>query len=234
MTEKMSKSHGNVINPDDIVAEYGADTLRLYEMFMGPLEVVKPWNMRDVSGVHRFLNRVWRLFMTEEGEARANLCRDNDSDQVERALHRCIQKVTDDLEKMAFNTAISALMIFVNEATKNPERLGKSQAERFALLLSPFAPHLAEELWQKLGHEKTLTYEPWPAFEAELIREEEIEIPIQVNGRVRSRIKLSANASKEEIESAAIGDERTRRYLADREVKKVIVIPGRLVNIVIR
>ena len=234
MTEKMSKSRGNVINPDDIVAEYGADTLRLYEMFMGPLEVVKPWNMRDVSGVHRFLNRVWRLFMTEEGEARANLCRDNDSDQVERALHRCIQKVTDDLEKMAFNTAISALMIFVNEATKNPERLGKSQAERFALLLSPFAPHLAEELWQKLGHEKTLAYEPWPAFEAELIREAEIEIPIQVSGKVRSRIKMSANASKEEIESAAIGDERTRRYLADREVKKVIVIPGRLVNIVIR
>jgi len=232
MTEKMSKSRGNVINPDDIVAEYGADTLRLYEMFMGPLDVVKPWNMRDVSGVHRFLNRVWRLFVDDEGQIRPSLQQEHGSAGIERALHRCIKKVTEDIEKMAFNTAISALMIFVNEATKEPSRLGQSQAERLALILSPFAPHLAEELWEMLGHAETLAYEPWPSFDVALIREEEIEMPVQVNGKVRSRIKVSADISKEEIERLALGDERVRKHLAGRQVKKVIVIPERVVNIV--
>ncbi|MHA1553786.1 MAG: leucine--tRNA ligase, partial [Alphaproteobacteria bacterium] len=143
VAEKMSKSRGNVINPDDIVAEYGADTLRLYEMFMGPLHVVKPWNMRDVSGVHRFLNRVWRLLVDESGEPRANLHGDKGNPDLERALHRCIRKVTNDIEKMAFNTAISAMMIFANEAIRNSVGIDRSQAERFVLILSPFAPHLA-------------------------------------------------------------------------------------------
>ena len=232
LTEKMSKSRGNVINPDDVVAEYGADTLRLYEMFMGPLDVVKPWNMRDVAGVHRFLHRVWRLYMDEDGRLRPNTRSGESSRGLEHALHRCIRKVTEDLERMAFNTAISAMMVFVNEATKHAAGLGRSQGERFVLLLAPFAPHLAEELWQALGHGETLAHEPWPAFDPELVRDEEIEMPVQVNGKVRSRIKVVADTPKQAIEELALADERVRKFLSGKDIKKVIVVPGRLVNIV--
>jgi leucyl-tRNA synthetase len=232
--EKMSKSLNNVINPDDVVAEYGADTLRLYEMFMGPLEVVKPWNMRDVAGVHRFLNRVWRLAVDKNGDMRANLAENNGDDALERALHRCLGKVTGDLEKMAFNTAISAMMVFVNEATKDPSKLGRSQLERFALVLAPFAPHLAEELWQMFGHEQTLAYERWPEFDPAMTREAEIEMPVLVNGKVRARITVPVDAGNAAIEKAAMEDSRTREFLAGKEVKQVIVVPGRLVNIVAR
>ena len=230
--EKMSKSLKNVINPDDIVAEHGADTLRLYEMFMGPLEVVKPWNTRDVAGVHRFLHRVWRLAVDDNGELRANLQRPDGSRELERALHRCIQKVTGDIEKMAFNTAISAMMVFVNEATREPSRLGSSQAERFVLILSPFAPHIAEELWEMLGHEESLAYEPWPSFDPAMVREEEIELPVQVNGKLRSRIKVSAEAARAEIERAALADSKVQQHIAGKTVRKAIVVPGRMVNIV--
>jgi len=231
--EKMSKSLRNVINPDEVVAQYGADTLRLYEMFMGPLEVVKPWNMNDVAGVHRFLHRVWRLLVDEEGRIRPNLENPVGSPFLERALHRCIEKVTADIERMAFNTAISAMMVFVNEATKRVQELGRSQLERFVLVLSPFAPHLAEEMWQALGHERTLAYEPWPRFDPAFTREEEVEIPVQVNGRVRARIRVPANATEEEIGRIACAEERISRLLGSRPPKRIVVVPGRLVNIVV-
>ncbi len=233
LTEKMSKSRGNVINPDEIVSDYGADSLRLYEMFMGPLEVTKPWNMRDVAGVHRFLNRVWRLFFDDrEGVLHANLRADAGSPELERALHRCIKKVSDDLDAMAFNTAISAMMVFINEAMKDPAKLGRSQAERFLLLLAPFAPHVAEELWQALGHEKTLAWEPWPAYDESLLREATVELPVQVDGKVRGRITVAVGAGREEIERLALADEKVRQFLAGRPIRKVVVVPGRTVNIV--
>jgi len=231
--EKMSKSLRNVINPDEVVAQYGADTLRLYEMFMGPLEVVKPWNMNDVAGVHRFLHRVWRLLVDEEGRIRPNLENPVGSPFLERALHRCIEKVTADIERMAFNTAISAMMVFVNEATKRVQELGRSQLERFVLVLSPFAPHLAEEMWQALGHERTLAYEPWPRFDPAFTRGEEVEIPVQVDGRVRARIRVPANATEEEIGRIACTEERISRLLGSRPPKRIVVVPGRLVNIVV-
>jgi len=231
--EKMSKSLRNVINPDDVVRQYGADTLRLYEMFMGPLDVVKPWNMNDVAGVHRFLHRVWRLAVDEEGCIRPNLEKPDGSDFLERALHRCIKKVTTDIERMAFNTAISAMMIFVNEATKRVGELGRSQMERFALILSPFAPHLAEEIWQVLGHRETLAYEPWPEYDAALTREEEVEIAVQINGKVRARIRVPAEAPAEEIERVACADARVVERLEGRRPRRVVVVPGKLVNIVL-
>jgi len=231
--EKMSKSLKNVINPDDVVRDYGADTLRLYEMFMGPLDVVKPWNMNDVAGVHRFLNRVWRLMADEDGNIRPNLANDQGSAALERALHRCIRKTTQDIEKMAFNTAISAMMVFVNEATRDPSQLGKSQAERFLLLLSPFAPHIAEELWQTLGHADTLTYEPWPSFDPAMTREAEIELPVQVNGKIRARITVASEAAESDVRETALADESVKRRIAGKTIRKIVVVPGRLVNIVV-
>jgi len=231
--EKMSKSLKNVINPDEVVAEYGADTLRLYEMFMGPLEVVKPWNMNDVAGVFRFLNRVWRLAVDENGNLRSNLHESRGSEALERALHRCIAKVTDDIEAMAFNTAISAMMIFVNEATKNITQLGRSQMERFILLLSPFAPHLAEEIWSLLGHNKTLAYEPWPQADETMLHDPEIEMPVQINGKVRVRLTLPADLSPEELRSSVLANEKVQALIKGGNVEKVIVVPGRIINIVL-
>jgi leucyl-tRNA synthetase len=232
LTEKMSKSRGNVINPDDIVRDFGADTLRLYEMFMGPLDVTKPWNMRDVAGVHRFLQRAWRVFVDENDALRPNLLADGGSPELERALHQCIKKVTEDLSQMAFNTAISAMMVFVNESTKDPTRLNKSQGERFLLLLAPFAPHIAEELWERLGHNHSLAYEPWPKHDPAVLRQSEIEIPIQVNGKLRSRITAPASASREEVERLALADERVKALIAGKPVKKIVVVPGKMVNVV--
>jgi leucyl-tRNA synthetase len=232
LTEKMSKSRGNVINPDDVVREYGADTLRLYEMFMGPLDVVKPWNMRDVAGVHRFLNRVWRVFIDENAELRPNLREEKGSAELERALHRCVKKVSDDLDAMAFNTAISAMMVFINECTRDPSKLGKGQAERFLQLLSPFAPHIAEELWETLGHSGSLAYEPWPTYDEAMLHEAEIEIPVQISGKLRARIRVPADATPEQVEEAALADEKVKGLIEGKTVRKVIVVPGRLVNIV--
>ena len=231
--EKMSKSLKNVINPDDVVADYGADTLRLYEMFMGPLEVVKPWNMNDVSGVFRFLNRVWRLAVDENGELRPNLRQDNGSESLERALHGCIAKVTGDLDKMAFNTAISAMMIFINEATKNSAQLGRSQMERFTLILAPFAPHMAEEIWSLFGHKQTLTYEPWPVFDKKIIRENEVELPVQINGKIRVRLTVPTDLTPEQLEAQILADPRVQEQLANVTVRKIVVVPGRIVNIVV-
>ncbi|MBI2194115.1 MAG: leucine--tRNA ligase [Planctomycetes bacterium] len=231
---KMSKSLKNVINPDEVIREHGADTLRLYEMFMGPLEVSKPWNPRDVEGISRFLHKCHRLVLGDAGESLRPNLRPGAAEappELERALHRCIKKVTDDLEAMAFNTAISAMMIFANEAAARADALEKSQAERFVLLLSPFAPHLAEELWEALGHDHTLAYEPWPRYDPALLVESTLEIPVQVNGKVRGRIRVASDAGEEALKQAA--QESVSSYLAGKTVRKVIIVPKRLVNLVV-
>jgi leucyl-tRNA synthetase len=232
---KMSKSRGNVINPDHVVDEYGADSLRLYEMFMGPLEATKPWSMRGVEGVHRFLSRVWRLIIDDRAEtmrlAESVQPVEPDRDTL-RKLHQTIQKVTEDLDAMRFNTAIAAMMELTNHLTGLSGR-PRAALETLVLLLAPFAPHLAEELWSALGHPSTLAYEPWPAFDAAVTRADEVEVPVQVNGKLRSKLRVPAGISKEALEAAALADERVRALIDGKVVRKIIVVPGKLVNIVI-
>jgi leucyl-tRNA synthetase len=254
--QKMSKSRGNAVNPDDILGEYGADAFRLYEMFMGPLEMVKPWNTKGVEGVYRFLGRVWRLFVDERSETEFeqsqtaqgaenpdSLAAIKLSPSIQDAppaaaqlktLHACIKKVTEDLDGFRFNTAISALMIFVNDAITWETRPAAVMRD-FLKLLHPFAPHLAEELSAKLdgGGASTLAYEPWPKFDSTWLVEETIEIPVQVNGKLRDKILVPAGSTQAEIESAALASEKVRQFMGDKPVKKVIVVPKRLVNIVV-
>ena len=226
---KMSKSLKNVINPDDVIAEYGADTFRLYEMYMGPLEATKPWNTRDIVGVFRFLQRVWRLVVNEDtGDL---VLRDRPDDGLERLLHRTIAKVGEDIERLALNTAIAAMIEFINEAHKTGG-LTADQLLRFTLLLSPFVPHLAEELWAKLGHDESLAREPWPAYDPALLRDDEIELPVQIMGKVRTRITVPADADRSTVEQAARAHERVKALLAGKTVRKVIVVPGRIINII--
>ncbi len=230
---KMSKSRGNVINPDDVIREYGADALRLYEMFMGPLTQVKPWSMKGVEGVFRFLNRVWRLFVEEETGALAPAVTDAEPtpDQL-RALHAMIKKVTEDIEAMSFNTAIAAMMSFLNDAAKwepRPRRV----LEPFLLLLSPFAPHLAEELWRRLGHADTLAHEPWPVCDETLLVSDTVEVPVQVNGKLRGKLVVPVGATPAELEQLARAEPNVAKWIEGKTVKKVIVVPGRLVNIAV-
>ncbi|QDT36963.1 leucine--tRNA ligase [Stratiformator vulcanicus] len=233
---KMSKSRGNVINPDDVIEQYGADSLRLYEMFMGPLEATKPWQMTGVEGVYRFLARVWRTITDEEAdEIRIHpAIKDVElNEEQDRLLHKTIKAVTEDVEKLSFNTAISRMMEFVNafSAMKTRPRL---MAEKFTLLLSPFAPHLAEEVWQLLGHETSLAYEPWPEFDESKLVESTIEIPVQVNGKLRAKIKVAADADPAAMEAAAKADPNVASHLEGKQVIKTIAIPGRMVNFVVK
>jgi leucyl-tRNA synthetase len=232
---KMSKARGNVINPDHVVHEYGADSLRLYEMFMGPLEQVKPWSMRGVNGVYGFLSRVWRAVIDDRAETTAlnPSVRDAKPDkETLRLLHQTIAKVTDDVDGMRFNTAISAMMTFNNHLTKLEVR-PRSVIEPFVLILSPFAPHIAEELWQALGHGESLAYEPWPAADPELLKADTIEVPVQVNGKVRSRIVVPADSDEKALEAAALADEKVQAHLAGKKIVKVIVAKGKLINFVV-
>lgn len=231
---KMSKSRGNVVNPDAVVAEYGADSLRLFEMFMGPLEATKPWSMDGVNGVHGFLNRVWRMIVDERADQlqlNAAVCDEPLTDEQARVLHKTIKAVTEDIARLEFNTAIARMMEFTNFFTKQ-DRRPRAAMEPLVLLLSPYAPHIAEELWQLLGHGKTLAYEPWPKFDESLIAEDEIEVPVQIKGKVRSKIRVPATADKDEIEAAARKDSRIAELLEGQQVVKTIVVPGRLVNFV--
>ena len=232
---KMSKSRGNVISPDDVVRDFGADSLRLYEMFMGPLEAVKPWSMNGVEGVHRFLGRAWRLVVDFEADAVQLDPRVSDAEptpEQAKVLARTVAAVTDDLEAMRFNTAISRLMEFVNVFTGQEVR-PRAALESFVLLLAPLAPHLAEELWQILGHDDTLAYAPWPTFDPALLKDDEIEVPVQVNGKRKTVILVGADAGPEEIEAAARSDERVVGLLQGKTIRKTIVVPGKLVNFVI-
>jgi len=231
--QKMSKSRGNVINPDRVIADYGADSMRLYEMFMGPLEATKPWNMRGVEGVHRFLQKTWRLIVDEQTGQLSNAVQDTDGDEATlRLLNQTIKKVGDDIETFSFNTAISAMMIFVNHLNKLPLR-PKSALEKLVLILAPFAPHIAEELWSKLGNKDSLAYEPWPEYDKNLIKEKEIELAVQVLGKIKDRIIVSADAGEEQIKQRALASEKVSAAIAGKEPKKIIVIRSRLVNIVI-
>jgi leucyl-tRNA synthetase len=230
----MSKSRGNVINPDQIVEAYGADSLRLYEMFMGPLEQMKSWSMKGVDGVNRFLNRVWRLIVEEEtGRLLDTVTGRKPGREQLRHLHVMLKKVTEDIEELRFNTAISAMMIFINEVSKWPER-PKAILEPFILILSAFAPHIAEELWQKLGHRESLAFLPWPEFNEEYIREDTTEVVIQINGKLRYKLQLPVDLSREETEKAALETDRIQEWIAGKKIVKVVVIPNKLVNIVVR
>ena len=232
---KMSKARGNVVNPDAIVADFGADALRLYEMFMGPLEQSKPWSMAGVGGVRGFLDRVWRMTVDERAESlelNPAICDDPPSDEQLRQLHKTIKAVTQDLEKLSFNTAIARMMEWVNFMTRQSKR-PRSVIEPFLLILSPFAPHLAEELWQLLGHPSTLAYEAWPEYDEALTIDRVIEIPIQFNGKVRARVQVARGLSREALEEAARAEPRVQELLSGKEERKVIVVPDRLVNFVI-
>jgi len=229
---KMSKALKNVVNPDGILDEFGADSFRLYEMYMGPLDASKPWNTRDIPGLHRFLNRVWRLIVDEQSGGLCRAVQDVEPDETAlRRLHQTIRKVEEDIEEFRFNTAIAEMISLTNKltaATVRPARL----LEQLVLILSPLAPHICEELWSRLGHADTLAYEPWPDYDPELAREAEVEIAIQVNGKVRARVTLAADADRAATESAALANDRIATELESRTVRKVIVVPGKLVNIV--
>jgi leucyl-tRNA synthetase len=229
---KMSKSRGNVVNPDEIVAAYGADAFRLYEMFMGPLEQVKPWSTRGVEGTHRFLNRTWRLLTGDSADGRLWGDAPAAPEQL-RLLHRTIAKVTDDIEGLRFNTAIAALMEFTNAAYKWQE-LPKSVAEPFVLLLAPFAPHIAEELWQRLGHTESLAYVSWPTADPEYLRAESAEIAIQVDGKVRAKITVPLDAREDEVLALAQSEDAVARHLGDKAIARAIYVPGRILNLVTR
>jgi len=235
---KMSKSFGNVINPDDVIAKYGADTLRLFEMFMGPLEQVKPWNTKGVEGVHRFLNRVWRLFIHDDPEATEAMLNASVQDvppesEMLRLLHKTIKKVSEDIETLRFNTAISQMMIFVNEMNKRTVH-PKSMMETFVLLLAPFAPHLSEELWKLLDHPTSLAFEPWPVFDPALTLDDEIEIVLQVNGKVRDKLLVAKGTDKAALEKMAKTTGKVLPYLDGKTIVKIIAVPEKLVNIVLK
>jgi leucyl-tRNA synthetase len=231
-SRKMSKSRGNVVNPDDVVSRYGADSMRLFEMFMGPLEEMKPWSTRGVEGVFRFLNRVWRLFVGEDGSLNPFITNIPCPPDFERLFHQTVKKVGEDIEALRFNTAISQLMIFVNEAMKL-EQLPRREMEQFVLLLSPFAPHLCEELWERNGHARSLAYETWPAYEREKIVEENVEIVLQVNGKVRSRLLVAQGTSEKQLEEMAQQDPNIQRHTNGKRIARTIVVRNKLVNIVL-
>jgi leucyl-tRNA synthetase len=228
--EKMSKSRGNVVNPDEIVNQYGADTLRLYEMFMGPLEATKPWNTNGVEGAYRFLNRVWRLFIAEDGKLNPKIGGEA-TESFKRTWHKTIKKVTEDYEALRFNTAISQLMIFVNEAYK-ADALPLEAMKHFVQMLSPIAPHISEELWQRLGGTDTITYEPWPTYDESLTVEDEIEIVVQVNGKIADRVKIASGTDEAAMQEIALGLDKVKEATAGKTIRKVIAVKNKLVNIV--
>ncbi len=238
---KMAKSLGNVVNPDAIIAEHGADTLRVYEMFMGPLADSKPWNTRDIAGSRRFVERVWRMFVDEASSERVRpqLAAAKESArpegpalELEKALHRAQQRVDDSYKSLNFNTAVAALMTFVNEVQKREAALRRSQAERFLLLLAPIAPHICEELWARLGNAGSICLAPWPKVDPRYLVDDEVELAVQVAGRVRARVRLSREAPPEEIEAAA--REAARAWLEGKDVARTVVVPGKLINLIPR
>ena len=224
MIEKMSKSKKNVINPDDILSQYGADAFRMYEMFMGPFEASKPWDMKGIEGVTRFLRRI----MTWNESVKLTTA--SNPKEIEILKNKTVAKVTEDIETFHFNTAISALMVMFNEISKL-DAISQDTFETFLKLLHPFAPHITEEIWQTSGHSGFLVKQPWPKADANLIAQEMVEVAIQVNGKVRDRLKIAANASKEEMEKAALSSEKIKRNLEGLEIKKIIVVPARIVSI---
>ncbi len=231
---KMSKRYKNVVNPDDVIAEFGADTFRLYEMYMGPLDQSKPWNTRDAVGIFRFLQRLWRLAVDEQTGALR--LRDGPLAQVEKQLHRAVHKVAQDVPKLAFNTAIAAMIEFVNVATSaaggGDAALTREQLSRVALMLAPFAPHMAEDLWSRLGHASSLAYEPFPEADPALLTDDSVEVPVQVGGKIRAKVRVATGADHAAHEAAAMAEDKVRAALSGKSVKKVVVVPGKMINIV--
>jgi leucyl-tRNA synthetase len=230
-TDKMSKSLGNVVNPDDIVKRYGADSMRLYEMFMGPLDQVKPWSTKNIEGCYRFLSRVWRLYVTEDGRLSDKIEDREPAHELKTLLHKTIKKVTEDIEGLRFNTAIAQMMTFVNELYRL-DRYPRGAVETFAQLLSPFAPHLAEEIWRKLGHAQTITYQPWPEFDPALTTDSEAVVVLQVNGKVCDKLTVTRGLAKDELERLARENDKVRGRLEGRQIQRVIVVADKLVNVV--
>jgi leucyl-tRNA synthetase len=224
VAEKMSKSRGNVVNPDQIVKSHGADALRLYEMFMGPLEAVKPWQTSAIEGVRRFLDRTWNVC--------TNVTDDAPAAETKRLVHKTIKKVTEDIDNMRFNTAISAMMILVKHLGALPATPRES-AKALALLVSPFAPHIGEELWQRLGAKDLLAYEPWPAFDADLVKDDVIEIGVQVNGKARASVQIAVDADEETAKAAALADPKIQSFTTGKTIKKVIYVKGRILNLIV-
>ena len=228
--QKMSKRYGNVVNPDDIVAQYGADTLRLFEMFLGPLEQSKPWDTDSTEGVHRFLRKFWRLFHNQENQF--TLGEEEPTKEELKSLHKCIKKVTEDIESFSFNTAVSAFMICVNEL-QDLKCNKRAILEPLSVLLSPFAPHMAEEIWSKAGQTSSISSVDYPIYKEEYLKEDSVNYPISFNGKMRFTLSLDAALSKEEVEQAVMQNEASQKWLEGKQPKKVIVVPGRIVNIVV-
>jgi leucyl-tRNA synthetase len=224
----MSKSLKNVVNPDDVVRKYGADSLRLYEMFMGPLDVTKPWDDKGVKGVYNFLGRVFRFFSNPD-----NICEGTEDQDILKGLHQAIRKVEGDVESLRFNTAISAMMIFLNLAYKKG-KVTRETASLFTKILSPFAPHVAEELWSMQGHSASLAYEPWPLVNEDFLKEDLFEYPVSFNGKMRFKIALPTGMGKDEIAKEVLADERAKKWLETGTLVNIIVVPDRIVNIVIK
>ena len=227
--EKMSKSRGNVVNPDTVVKEFGADSLRLYEMFMGPLTQTKPWQTAGIVGCHRFLSRVWRLFIGDQGEIKLKF--GQATPELTKALHKTVKKVTEDIEAMSYNTGISAMMEFVNLCYKEPQ-LSKEACEKLLLILSPYAPHIAEELWSRLGHSKTLAYEAWPTFDAALVVDDTVVVSVQVNGKLRGTLEVSKSAVQADVLAEARALESVQRNIEGKTIRKEVYVPGKIVNFV--
>jgi leucyl-tRNA synthetase len=230
--EKMSKSRGNVINPDEVVAQYGADTMRLYEMFMGPLERSKPWNTSGIEGVYRFLNRLWRHFIDDEGQI-IELSDSQPSSETLTLMHASIKKVGNDLEGLAFNTGISQLMVFSNHL-RALDDVPKVALEVFLMLLNPFSPHVAEEMWELLGQRNELAYTKWPEYDEQLLVKDMVRLAVQVNGKVRAQIEVEVDSDKEDILKLAHNQNSVQQHTAGKTIIKEIVVPNRIVNIVVK
>ncbi|MFD1465190.1 leucine--tRNA ligase [Lapidilactobacillus mulanensis] len=230
--EKMSKSKGNVVNPDEVVEQYGADTLRVYEMFMGPLDASISWSEDGLAGSRRFLDRVWRLFIDDDGKLRDRITTVDDG-RLDRVYNQTVKKVTDDFEDLHFNTGISQLMVFVNEAYK-VDALPVQYVEGFVKLLAPVAPHMMAEIWEKLGHQDSLTYAKWPTFDAKFLVADEVEVIVQVNGKLRVKLQVAKDLDQAVLQEQALADEHLKKFIGDKKVVKVIVIPNKIVNIVVK
>ena len=228
--EKMSKSKGNVVNPDDIVDQYGADTLRLYEMFMGPLEESVPWDEKGLHGANKWVQRVWRLLMDDNNHLRDRVSTFNDG-KLTKIYNQTVKKVTEDYERMHFNTAISQLMVFVNEAYKVDD-LPVEYMKGFVKMIAPIMPHMAEELWSQFGESDTITYQPWPTYDPKALVEDEVEMIVQVNGKVRAKIKMAKDTDRDEAQQLALANEHVKKFTDGKDIKKVIVVPNKIVNIV--
>jgi leucyl-tRNA synthetase len=221
--EKMSKSRYNVVNPDDVIAQYGADAMRLYELFMGPLDQVKPWQMNGVEGVYRFLHRTWRLSERELG---------GEAPELWKLYHKTLKQVQEHTLELRFNTAISQMMIFVNEATNAPA-LPKEMMLGFVQMLAPYAPHICEEIWERLGGQGFVSLAPWPKFDPALCVEDEVVVVVQINGKRRGDMKVAKGLSKDELTKLALEVDSVKHHLAGQEAKKIIVVPDKIVNIVV-